>query len=324
MPHRAVIDDRSASAERPNGLRGSAPSSRVAIAFLAVCILWGSTFFGIRIALESFPPFLIGALRFFCAGLLLFGVAFARHERLPRTLEWAGAALTGSLYFIVGNCLVNFAEQSISSGLASILVATMPLWASLFARLLGERLTRKEVVGVLIGVAGVAVLNAGGELRASPVGALCGLLAPMGWALAFVLDRRVPAPAGTMRTAAQMLAGGALAFVLSYGVHEQVPTAPSARAVLAVVYLCLLGSVGGFSAYSYLMQHTRLAVATSYAYINPVIAVALGVAAAGEHFGTASLFGAIIVLGAVALVLRGRSGSAPRARITPPARQARD
>ncbi|MDP9150281.1 MAG: drug/metabolite exporter YedA [Myxococcota bacterium] len=324
MPARAAIDDGAAAAGRPGSHPASAPSSRVTMAFLAVCILWGSTFFGIRIALQSFPPFLIGALRFFCAGLLLFGVAYARHERPPRALEWAGAALTGSLYFIVGNCLVNLAEQWISSGLASVLVATMPLWASLFARLLGERLTRQEVVGILIGVAGVAVLNVGGELRASPVGALCGLLAPMGWALGFVLDRRVPAPVGMMRTAAQMLAGGGLAFALSYAAHERVTTSPSLKAVLAVVYLCLFGSVGGFSAYSYLMQHTRLAVATSYAYINPVIAVVLGVALAGEHFGAASLLGAIIVLGAVALVLRGRSGSAARPSVTLPRAQSRD
>lgn len=158
-------------------------------------------------------------MRFFFAGLLLFGVALARRERPPTRVEWAWATVTGSLYFVVGNCLINFAEQWISSGLASVLVATMPLWASLFARLLGERLSRLEVVGVLIGVAGVAVLNIGGELRASPVGAFCGLLAPMGWALAFVVDRRVPAPGGGMRTAAQMLAGGAMAFVLSSGMH---------------------------------------------------------------------------------------------------------
>ncbi len=302
----AAIDERAATSGPHGPHAAPVQAARVSVAWLAVCLLWGSTFFGIRVALECFPPFLIGALRFFFAGLILFVVGCARKERLPRPREWAGATLTGSLYFAVGNCLVNFAEQSISTGLASILVATMPLWASLFARLLGERLSRQEVAGVLIGLVGVTVLNAGGELRASSTGAACGLLAPMGWALGFVVDRRVPAPAGMMRTAAQMLCGGGVAFALSLATREHV-TAPSALAFWALAYLCVFGSIAGFSAYSYLMRHARLAVATSYAYVNPVIAIALGVAFAGERLGTASLAGAIIVLAAVALVLRGRS-----------------
>lgn len=287
----------------------------VALAYATVCVVWGSTYFGIRVALESFPPFFIGALRFFVAGAVMFVFARARRERSPTAAQWLGALASGTLFFVVGNGLVNVAERSVSSGLVSVLVATMPLWASLFARLLGERLTRTEVIGVALGLAGVAVLNLGGELRASPAGAVFGLLAPMGWALGSIVSRRLPSrsamPAGMMGTAAPMLAGGGAMFLVSLALREHALgehlAAVSARSVVAVVYLCIVGSLVGFSAYSYLLRNTRPALATSYAYVNPVIAIVLGCAFAGERFGASSAVGAGIVLVAVVVVARARA-----------------
>jgi drug/metabolite transporter (DMT)-like permease len=279
----------------------------VVLAFVAVCVLWGSTYLGIRVALESFPPFFIGAARFFGAGAVLWVVARVRREPLPTRAEWGGAALAGLLFFVVGNGLVNLAERSVSSGLVSVLVATMPLWASVFARLFGERLSRAELGGVALGLVGVAVLNLGGELRASPGGAALGLLAPMGWALGSMVSRRLPSPPGIMRTAAPMLAGGGAMLVVSLVTHEQLGGPPSTRSVVALAYLCIFGSLVGFSAYSYLLTHTRPAVATSYAYVNPVIAVLLGVAFGGERFGLTSFAGASIVLVAVVVVARARA-----------------
>jgi drug/metabolite transporter (DMT)-like permease len=281
-------------------------SAAVAVAYAAVCVFWGSTYFGIRIALESFPPFFIGAARFIGAGAVLFAVAVARREPPPTARQWGGALLSGVLFFLVGNGLVNLAERSVSSGLVSVLVATMPLWASVFAHVTGERLSRGEVVGVALGLVGVAVLNLGGQLRASPGGAVCGLLAPMGWALGSIVSRRMPPLPGIMGAAAPMLAGGTAMFVASVVLREQPGAAASVRSVAAVAYLCVFGSLVGFSAYAYLLSHTRAAFATSYAYVNPVIAVLLGCTLGGERFGPTSAIGTGIVLVAVFVVARSR------------------
>lgn len=287
--------------------------ARIVLAFAVVSVVWGSTYFGIRVALESYPPFLIGAIRFIMAGALLFAWARLRGEAMPSPRQWGSAALTGILFFAVGNGLVNVAEQSVSSGLASVLVATMPLWATLFSRLFGERVSRGEVAGIVLGLAGVAVMQLGGELRASPLGTLCAVLAPMGWALGSLASRRLPLPQGTMRTASQMTTGGVVMALISLvkGEHVVAPFAP--RALLAVGYLMLFGSLVGFTAYSYLLKHTRASVATSYAYVNPVIAVALGVAFAGEKLDAPSAAGTVIVLAAVALVARARQAAPQQA-----------
>jgi drug/metabolite transporter (DMT)-like permease len=292
--------------------RPSRHQARLVAAYLAVCLLWGSTYLGIRVALESFPPFFLGAVRFLLAGAVLFAFARARREPTPRPAEWASALLTGSLFFVVGNGFLNLAERSVSSGLASVLVATMPLWTTLFARFFGQRITRMEALGVVLGLVGVVVLNADGELRASPGGAFFALLAPMGWALASLASPRLPLPAGVMmRTAAQMLGGGAALLVVSLCLREPAAwelsrqtggAVLSARSLAALAYLTVFGSLVGFSAYTLLLEHTRPVVATSYAYVNPVIAVVLGVAFAGERFGLASFVGAAIVLAAVATV----------------------
>src|SRR5580700_4311195 len=199
--------------------------------FVAVCVVWGSTYLAIRVALEGFPPFLLGAVRFLFAGAVLFAYARSRGEAAPTRAQWGSALLTGSLLFVIGNGLVNFAEQSVSSGLASVLVATMPLWATLIGRLFGAPVSGREAAGVVLGLAGVAVLNLGGDLRASPVGALCCLCAPMGWALGSLATRRLPMPPGVMmRTASQMLAGGVATALVTVVAGEHMAGAPSPRA----------------------------------------------------------------------------------------------
>lgn len=288
--------------------------SLLILAFATVCLVWGSTYLAIRVALEGFPPFFIGAARFVLAGSALFAVARARGEAVPARKEWAASALTGTLFFVVGNGLVNLSERSVSSGLVSVLVATMPLWATVFGRAFGTAPTGRELAGVALGLVGVLVLNLGGDLRASPGGALLAMLAPMGWAMGSVVSQRLPAPPGVMRTAAQMISGGVGMLLLSVVMREGFG-AVSARSVFALAYLCLAGSLAGFTAYSYLLKHTRPAVATSYAYVNPVIAVALGVVFAGERFGLQSAAGAVIVLAAVALVQRRASASRSRSTV---------
>ncbi len=287
------------------------PSLAVA-AFLAVSLIWGSTYLGLRVALESFPPFAIGALRFLAAGAVLFAVALLRGEAAPRAREWRSAALTGIMFFVVGNGLVGVAERSVASGLVSVLVATMPLWALLVSRLGGERASSQELGGVVLGLAGIVVMNLGGELRASPGGTAAALLAPMGWAFGSMASKRMVLPRTTlMRTAAQMLAGGAAMLLVSWAVGERWVGLPSARSLAALVYLGVFGSLVGFSAYQYLLGHVRASVATSYAYVNPVIAVGIGVLWAGERLDVASAAGAMIVIAAVLVVVRGRASARP-------------
>ncbi len=288
-------------------------------AFLVVSIIWGSTYLGIRVALEGFPPFQIGAIRFLAAGAVLYAFLRARGERAPTAREWGASVVTGFLFFVLGNGLVNVAERSVSSGLASVLVATIPLWATLFERFTGGRPQRGEWLGLGFGLAGVVILNVGGEMRASGVGAACALVAPMAWALGSIVGKRLPLPLGAMRTATQMLCGGAVMVLVSAALGEHVPSgaALSGRAIGAVLYLAVFGSLVGFSAYNYLLHHTRMAVATSYAYVNPVIAVALGVLFAGEHIDAAGGFGALTILAAVLLITRGKS----KAAAPPPASQ---
>ena len=291
---------------------------RLVIAFLVVSVVWGSTFLGVRIALESVPPFFLGALRFICAGAALFVYAWARGEAPPTRLEWRSALLTGVLFFVVGNGLINVAEQSISSGLASCLVATMPLWATLLSPLFGERVSFREAAGLALGLVGVTVMNAGGELSGSPMGTMCGLLAPMGWALGSLYSRRLMLPSGLMRTAAQMLAGGTAMLVLSAALGELSSIRFTPRTTAAAVYLALVGSLVAFSAFQYLLRHARASVATSYAYVNPVIALALGVFFGGEKLDMPSVVGAAIVLGGVALVIRSRTAETVRPLAAPP------
>jgi drug/metabolite transporter (DMT)-like permease len=272
------------------------------VAYVAVCVIWGSTYLAVRVAVESYPPFLVACVRCLVAGGLLYAIARRRGEGAPSRAQWAWATATGAMLFVVGNGFVNVAERSVSSGLASVLVSTMPLWSTLFVRLLGERVSPRELVGVVVGLVGVGILNLGGELRASPGGALFALLAPVGWALGSIATQRSPLPRGAMRAATQMLGGGAALFFVSVAAGENLGQVPSARSFFAIVYLTIFGSLVAFTAFSYLLQYARPALATSYVYVNPVIAVALGMMFAGEPLGTTSFLGAAIVLGAVVLV----------------------
>jgi drug/metabolite transporter (DMT)-like permease len=170
-------------------------------------------------------------------------------------------------------------------------------------------------MGIALGLAGVVVLNLGGELRASGAkgnGALFGLIAPMSWALGSVVSKRLTLPKGAMCTASQMLCGGALMGVAGGVLGERFDHAPPARAIFALAYLLVFGSLVGFTAYIYLLHHTRMSVATSYAYVNPVIALALGVFFGGERIDRASAVGAAVVLAAVVLITRARGEQEPK------------
>ncbi|WP_267224578.1 drug/metabolite exporter YedA [Dyella silvae] len=282
----------------------------VPLSLFALYIIWGSTYLGIRYALESYPPFLLAGLRFLGAGILLFGFLRMRGVAGPTPRQWRNAAITGVLLLGFGNGLVCFAEQHVSSGIAAVAVASMPLFAAMFSGMYGEWPSRNETVGLVIGFAGVIVLNLGSSLSGSRIGAIALLIAAASWAFGATWSRRQDMPAGPMNTAAQMLCASVALLLVGFATGERLPEHPTMRATAAVVYLGLFGSIIAFSAFLYVLKHARPALATSYAYVNPPVAVLFGVLLVGESVGPYDIAGMAIILlgvGAIALARQKRA-----------------
>ncbi|QOW24984.1 drug/metabolite exporter YedA [Lysobacter sp. H23M47] len=282
------------------------PKVLIPLALLTLYVVWGSTYLGIRYALESYPPFLLAGLRFTAAGVLLFGFLRWRGHALPTPLQWRNAAITGVLLLGFGNGLVCFAEERVSSGIAAVAVSSMPLFAAAFGTIYGQWPTRREAVGLLVGFTGVVVLNTGSGLSGEAIGALALLTAAACWAFGSVWSRRQDMPAGPMNTAAQMLCASVALLAVGFVSGETLPAHPSLKATLALAYLAVFGSILAFSAYLYVLKHARPAVATSYAYVNPPVAVLLGVLLVGETVGPFDLAGMAIILVGVAVITLAR------------------
>jgi drug/metabolite transporter (DMT)-like permease len=278
------------------------PRPLVLAALGALYLVWGSTYLVMRWALEGFPPLWMGAVRFSLAGGLMFAFLKARGAAWPTRAEWAASAVTGLLLLACGNGMVAFAEQSVASSLAAVMVSAMPLWAALFSGLFGQWPGPREWAGMALGGVGVVLLNLDGELRASVPGAVALVLSPALWAFGSVWGKRLPLPPGPMASALQMVCAGALLSCAAPLVHGLPVHAPSAKAWGAVAFLALFGSIVAYSAYQFLLRTVRPALATSYAYVNPVVALLLGVSLGGERLAPAAWAGTAVVLGAVGLV----------------------
>lgn len=283
----------------------TAPAPRVALALAAVFLIWGSTYLAIRFALEGgFPPSLLGGIRFLIAGGLVFAFLRLRGVAAPTRAQWGNAAVMGVLLLVLGNGMVNFAEKSVSSGMAAVAVASAPLWMGVFAAMRGQLPSGIEWVGLAIGFVGVVWLNAGSSLNASRSGMLALLVATIAWSFGSIWSRGRDLPSPFMASAAQMLCGGAAMLVLGLAIGERFDGLPSAHGLAAFAYLVVFGSIIGFSAYIWLLHHVRPALAGSYAYVNPAIAVALGAWLAGERFGRHELLAmGVILLGVVAITV---------------------
>lgn len=279
----------------------------ILISFIALYILWGGTYLGMRIALQSFPPFLLAGIRFVIAGVLMFAFLIVRGAPMPTRKEWLSAALIGALLLVGGNGGVTFSEQWVSSGLAAVAVGAVPLWAALFAGFFGRWPTRFEWYGLVLGFAGLILLNLGhGLSSANPLGAIVLLIAPICWALGSVLSPRVSLPKGFMASAAQLLCGGVLLLIIGFSSGERITQVPTLPAIWAMLFLIVGGSLVAYTAYGYLLSHVRPSLATSYAYVNPVVAVALGIWLAGEQVTLTGVIAMAIILGGVVLVTLGR------------------
>ncbi|MDC3961460.1 drug/metabolite exporter YedA [Polyangium jinanense] len=293
----------------------------VLVSLFSLYVIWGSTYLGMHIALETLPPFFMGGTRFVLAGGILYGVLRLRGEAAPSRKQWAGAALVGSLLLACGNGFLAIGQQRgwVSSGVAAVVVTTMPLWMAVLgsaAAFVQRRMGREgtsaapsagEWTGLLVGFTGATLLHLGGAMGGSGGGILLLMLSPFAWALGSLLSRSLDLPKGLMASAAQMIAGGVIMLSLAPLLGEPLPLAPSARSLAALAYLTVFGSIVGFSAYGYLIRNTRPAIATSYAYVNPLVAIALGIWLGGEAASATTWLAAIIVISGVVIVSMARA-----------------
>jgi len=301
----------------------SAPSrTRIVAAFAAIYLIWGSTYLGIRFAIETIPPFLMGGVRFMIAGAVLYLWMRARGEQRPSMLHWRSAAIVGGFLILGGNGAVVWAEQFVPSGMAALLVATLPFWIVLIDWL-GPGHARPSLgiaIGLVVGIAGIFVLVGPAALHPTNVsgsGILKGALAlnagSLSWALGTVYARHAKLPRSALvATGMEMLCGGALLFLLALITREPMdfdPASVSARSIAGFIYLTTIGSLVGFTAFIWLIQHQPPSRVSTYAYVNPVVAVFLGWALAGEPLTLRTVIAAAIIIGAVALITTARSSS---------------
>jgi drug/metabolite transporter (DMT)-like permease len=293
----------------------------VAVALLLVYVIWGSTYLGIAIMIETLPPLLAAGVRFLTAGLLMLGalVAWARVRRSAEPIErptrahWRSAFIIGTLLLLGGNGGVVLAELYIPSGIAAVLIATMPIWLALFDAVLTRRSPSRLVIGGLIaGIVGVAILLAPlEELDAiNPIGIGLCVLAEISWAAGSIYARRAPLPrSALLGTGLEMLAGG-LVLVLAGSLLGEIGRtnieAFSLRSVLALAYLIVFGSLVAFTAFTWLLANVPVSTVGTYAYVNPIVAVALGAVILSEPITPRTIIASAIIIGAVVAMVSGR------------------
>lgn len=283
------------------------PRARVSLtliaAFFALYFIWGSTYLVIRIGVESWPPMLMAGCRFIIAGSLLFGWMLWRGAPMPTGKQWLSAGAIGILLLSCGNGGVTVAEHwGVASGVAALAVATVPLFTLVFGRFFGNTTNALEWAGIALGLFGIVLLNLGSNLQGSPAGAALIIFAAATWAFGSVWSRRLDLPSGAMASAVEMLVGGGVLLLGSYFSGERLEQMPTAAGWGALAYLVVFGSIIAFSAYMYLLANVRPAAATSYAYVNPAVAVMLGVVFAGEHIGLPEALAMAVIISAVVLI----------------------
>lgn len=273
-----------ASGTHQSAATRTGPAARllVVLSLLAVYLIWSGTYLALRFVVQALPTMLMVGLRFVVAGSVLCVVLRLRGQPWPSGRQLAASVPAGVLLFVVGNGFVALAEREVSSGAAALVCATMPLCAACLNFLAGRRPHGREWLGLLLGFAGVAILCLGKDLQAAPGAMMMLLMAPIGWALGSTWARRLALPPGLMAAATQMLMGGAVAGLIAVLRGERLPTQWPLLAIGSLGYLIVFGSLVAFSAYTYLLSHTRPAVAMSYAYVNPGLAVVLGALLGGE------------------------------------------
>ncbi len=280
---------------------------RTAAALFLVYVVWGTTYFAIGVALKEMPPLWLNASRFVTAGLLMMLWARTQGQCLPTARQWRNAALVGALMVFGAMNLVVLAQRAgIGSGLMATVVTTMPMWLALWSRLSGERVSATSWAGLALGVAGALLLAREGDFSATVAGGLMAFGAPLAWSLGSYASRRLEQPAPAMAAGVQWFTGGLLGAVAATLVESPAPLInASATAWLAWAYLLVLGTLVALNAYLWLLQHTAPALAGSYSFVNPAVALGVGTLLGGEHL-TGWVWAALpLIFGALALILYG-------------------
>jgi drug/metabolite transporter (DMT)-like permease len=287
------------------------------LAFAIIYFVWGSTFLAIRIGVHDVPPFLLAAMRFFVAGLVLYGWMVVKGEPSPNRRQWMSIALLAVLIFVVDYGLLFWAEQRVPSGLAAVMMATIPAFMALSEILFlqTQRLTIRLALALLIGIGGVAVLMSRSlNLGGAPVdsaGAVAIIIGAISWSIGSILTRKLPLPPSkVMSSGAQMLAGGvflALAAAALGEFRSFHPSAVTRGAWISLLYLIVAGSIIGFTAYVWLIHHESPTKVGTYAYVNPVVAVLIGYFLGGEALGSRTILGTLCVLISVLVITTTRT-----------------
>jgi drug/metabolite transporter (DMT)-like permease len=273
----------------------------------ATWLVWGSTYLAIRFALVSFPPYWQMGTRFVIAGVGLMLWCRLRGTPLPTGLQWRNALIVGTLMLAGGMGHTAVAESTIASGLVVAFIAVVPAVISLINLFYGIRPTRLEISGIAVGLGGVLMLVSGSGFSASPAGLIAIAVATLCWSLGSVLSQQqFKLAPGAMGFASEMLAGGVVLLIFSRLAGESPVWQPDTKALLAWLYLIIFGSLVAFNAYMYLLSRASAALAASYTFVNPLIAMLLGIAFGGESVTAFEWLAAAIIVGAVVLLVIGR------------------
>jgi drug/metabolite transporter (DMT)-like permease len=306
-----------------------ASTLNVWLALATVYLVWGSTYLAIAIAVQTLPPLFYSGVRFGSAGLLLTAwLAFRGVDLRVSGRELAGAAIVGTLLLSLANGLVNVAERTVPSGVAALIVASIPLWIVVYRLVAGERIGRDLLAGVFLGLVGVAILVVPGGLNGTIdlLGAFLLFIATLSWALGTFLSPRLATPRNAfVSTAYQMLAGGVVLIVVAVAKGEIAHVDPSTfslRSLVALAYLVLFGSLVAFSAYTWLLQNAPVSLVSTYAFVNPVVAVVLGALVLGEAITANVLIGAAVIVVAVAFIVFRQNAARRAERLAPTAEAA--
>lgn len=287
--------------------------SKVWIALITLYIVWGSTYLGIKVAIETIPPFFHASLRFLVSGLILLAWQKAAGQAMPTRKQWVSTAIIGTLLLLGGNGLVAWAEQFIPSGIAALIIATVPLWLVIMeaVRPGGIKPSWQAIVGLVIGFVGIFILAGPAEISGSqtefnPLGVAALLIATVLWALGSIYSKSADLPkASLVTTGAEMLMGSISLMIISLltgELNNWDPSGVSARSITGLVYLITIGSIVGFGSYIWLLQNAPISLVATYAYINPIVAVILGYFLGNEPLEPRTWIATAVIIGAVIFI----------------------
>ena len=281
----------------------------VVLSLALVYSIWSSTYLALRYMVVDLPPLSSSGARFLLAGVVMYAFLRARGAAAPSARQWALSAATGCAMFFMGNGFVAIAAREVPSGVTAMSIASVPLFLTAFEAGLGQRPSLRQCGGLALGFAGVVCMCASSVATAGSAIWLL-VLAPVGWAVASLLTRRCNLPTGAMAGAAQLMGGGASLLIGGFALGERMTTVPAQSALLAFGYLVVFGSIIGYSAALYLLRNASAGLATSYAYVNPVLAIALGATLGGERLGPSALLSGLLVVSGVLLLVTERRPNA--------------